>query len=453
MSNKIKSHKATKLILLILLCVFSINLVVFFLDIGLYISGHLPTSLINVFIDHSRVLKITEYIDLWFSALNIVVTSILSYLLLEVSKKSNEISETVSYLEESRDANTLNDNIAFVYYQIVHSFDELHRLYIDYFILNKTSYKQIKIHSDWITTLSKLQSVLSISEIDIIYQLFVDIESINNSRTEQKEVVKNIYQKYMLSCFFDAKDYLSLQEISPIAMLHPEMISIIIFLLFSFKKNDFLVDKKGEIYSISDTDSNFFCNSIELAKGKFKRITNLTYRDIILNGDFSDNRFMSGKIHAHYKNTFLDLYDISYKSKTASHVKLYDQKKNACTGNVILDADYKDNTFDVGFLILNKDGELWKGIVKYNKHGFEMLDGIIYHRLVQDSIKNYNYDAEEMWIEDQIQIQDDPEYWKSVANEIDKEEPVGHKIFEDFIYQNGTLVKRENSTKEYQYAG
>lgn len=120
---------------------------------------------------------------------------------------------------------------------------------------------------------------------------------------------------------------------------------------------------------------------------------------------------------------------------------------------MILDADYKDNTFDVGFLILNKDGELWKGIVKYNKHGFEMLDGIIYHRLVQDSIKNYNYDAEEMWIEDQIQIQDDPEYWKSVANEIDKEEPVGHKIFEDFIYQNGTLVKRENSTKEYQYAG
>ena len=115
MSNKIKSHKATKLILLILLCVFSINLVVFFLDIGLYISGHLPTSLINVFIDHSRVLKITEYIDLWFSALNIVVTSILSYLLLEVSKKSNEISETVSYLEESRDANTLNDNIAYVY--------------------------------------------------------------------------------------------------------------------------------------------------------------------------------------------------------------------------------------------------------------------------------------------------------------------------------------------------
>lgn len=246
MFKKLKNNKAMKWIALILFCIFSINFVVLFLDIGLWISEYLPTSFFNVFIERARVFKITEYLDLWLSAVNIVVTAILSFLLLKVSSKSNEISEKVSSLEESRDTNALNDNIAFVYYQIVHSFDELHRLYIDYFILNKTSCNQIKIHSDWITTLSKLQSVLSISEIDIIYQLFVDIESVNNSKNEQKEVVKNIYQKYMLPCFFDAKDYLNLQEISPITMLHPEMISIIIFLLFSFKKNDFLIEKKGK---------------------------------------------------------------------------------------------------------------------------------------------------------------------------------------------------------------
>lgn len=452
MFKKLKNNKAMKWIALILFCIFSINFVVLFLDIGLWISEYLPTSFFNVFIERARVFKITEYLDLWLSAVNIVVTAILSFLLLKVSSKSNEISEKVSSLEESRDTNALNDNIAFVYYQIVHSFDELHRLYIDYFILNKTSCNQIKIHSDWITTLSKLQSVLSISEIDIIYQLFVDIESVNNSKNEQKEVVKNIYQKYMLPCFFDAKDYLNLQEISPITMLHPEMISIIIFLLFSFKKNDFLIEKKGETYNISDTDNNFFCTAIELSKGKFKKITKLTYRDIILDGNFSDNRFMSGKIRAHYKNTFYDLYDIAYESKTNYHVKLYNHDNKACTGNVILDADYKSNTFDVGFLLLKKGEELWKGTVKHSEHGFDMLDGTIYHKLVEDSVENYNYDAEVKWVEEQLEMQEDPKYLESVVAAIDKEEPIGYKVYEDFIYKNGMLEKRVNLTKKYQYA-
>lgn len=452
MFKKIKNNKAMKWIALILLCVFSINLVVLILDIGLWISDYLPTSLLNVFIEQSRVLKITEYLDLWFSVLNIVVTAILSYLLLKVSGKSNEISEKVSFLEESRDTNALNDNIALVYYQIVHSFDELHRLYIDYFILNKTSCNQIKIHSDWIATLSKLQSVLSISEIDIIYQLFVDIETVNNSKNEQKEVVKNIYQKYMLPCFFDSKDYLNLQEISPITMLHPEIISIIIFLLFSFKKNDFLIEKKGEIYNISDTDNNFFCTAIELSKGKFKKITKLTYRDIILDGNFHDNRFISGKIRAHYKNTFYHLYDIAYESKTDYHVKLYSQEKESCTGSVLLDADYKSNVFDVGFMIIKKGKELWKGTIKHTEYGFEMIDGTIHHRLIEDSVKNYNYDAEERYVKEQIEMQEDPKYWESVVAAIDKDEPIGYKAYADFIYKNGKLVGRVNTTKEYQYA-
>lgn len=435
-----------------LFCVFSIDIVVGILDIGLCIAEYIPSCFHSVFIDTSRVFEITEYLDLWFSVLSIIITAVLSWLLLKVSKKSNDISEKISGLEESRDANALHDNIALIYYQIVHSFDELHRLYIDYFILNKTSSNKIKIHSDWITTLSKLQSVLSISEIDIIYQLFVDVETVNNSKDKQKEVVKNIYQKYMLPCFFDAKDYLNLQEISPITMLHPEMITIIIFLLFSFKKNDFLIEKKGETYNISDDNNSFFCAAIELSKGKFKKITKLTYRDIILDGEFSDNRFMSGEISAHYKNTFYHLYDITYESKTDYHVKLYALEEKACTGNVILDANYKSNTFDVGFLIFQKGEELWKGTVKYNGHSFEMIDGTIHHRLVEDSVENYSYDEEERYMEEQIEKQEDPKYWESVVATIDKDESISYKVYEDFIYKNGKLVNRVNKTKENQYA-
>ena len=71
-------------ILIAILCIFSINIVVFFLDMGLGISKFIPESLINVFINSSRTFDISEYIDLWFSFISIIVTAILSYLLLKV---------------------------------------------------------------------------------------------------------------------------------------------------------------------------------------------------------------------------------------------------------------------------------------------------------------------------------------------------------------------------------
>lgn len=119
---------------------------------------------------------------------------------------------------------------------------------------------------------------------------------------------------------------------------------------------------------------------------------------------------------------------------------------------MILDADYKSNTFDVGFLIFKKGEELWKGTVKHSEHGFDMLDGTIYHKLVEDSVENYNYDAEVKWVEEQLEMQEDPKYLESVVAAIDKEEPIGYKVYEDFIYKNGMLEKRVNLTKKYQYA-
>ncbi len=436
---------------IILFCIFSVSIVVCFLDIGLWISEYLPTSFHKVLIKQSRVFEITEYLDLWFSVLSIIITSILSWLLLKVSRKSNEISEKISSLETSRDNKILNDDISFIYYQIVHSFKELHRLYIDYFIIKKPNYNQIKIHSDWITTLSKLQSVLSISEIDIIYEFFVDIETVNNSDKKRKLVVENIYKKYMLPCFFDVSDYLDLQKIDPLSMLHPKMLSIIIFLLFSFKKKDFLIDEKGSKCKISETDYNWFNGEIELSNGKFSKNIKLTYKNIKLDGNFFENRFLSGEITAYYENSKYKLYEIKYKSNKDFHVKLYGMKKGTCTGNLIVDAEYKNTTFDVGFLILKRGEELWEGTVKRNQHNFEMLNGIVHHRLVEDSRYNYNYDAEEKWIEEQLEKENYTEYMESLINEFDKEESTGYKVYEDFIYENGKVIERKNSTTEYQY--
>lgn len=439
-------------LVVILFCIFSVNIVVCCLDVGLWISEYIPDHFHRVFIDQSRVFEVTEYLDLWFSVLSIIITAILSWLLLKVSRKSNEISEKISCLEESRDAKIINDTISFVYYQIVHSFKDLHELYCDYFIFNKTNDRQIKIHTDWITALSKLQSVLSISEIDSIYQFFVDIETVNTTTCDQKLVVKEIYQKYMLPCFFDTQDFLDWKKIDPLTMLHPNMLSIIIFLLFSFKKTELLIEDKNSKYIISETDNNWFNGEIELSKNKFSGNINLSYKNLKLKGKFFENRFLSGEIKAYYENTFKNLYEIQYKSNTNFHVKLYNIEENSCTGELVVNADYTNNIFDVGFLIYKSCEELWKGIIKLNKHNFEMIDGVIYHRLVEDSIQNYNYDEEQRFIEVQYEQQNDPQYIEHLMDEINQEQPIGHKVYEDFIYKNGKLVERKNPTTVFQYA-
>lgn len=251
--------------------------------------------------------------------------------------------------------------------------------------------------------------------------------------------------------FFDVSDYLDLQKIDPLSMLHPKMLSIIIFLLFSFKKKDFLIDEKGSKCKISETDYNWFNGEIELSNGKFSKNIKLTYKNIKLDGNFFENRFLSGEITAYYENSKYKLYEIKYKSNKDFHVKLYGMKKGTCTGNLIVDAEYKNTTFDVGFLILKRGEELWEGTVKRNQHNFEMLNGIVHHRLVEDSRYNYNYDAEEKRIEEQLEKENYTEYMESLINEFDKEESTGYKVYEDFIYENGKVIERKNSTTEYQY--
>lgn len=80
-----------------------------------------------------------------------------------------------------------------------------------------------------------------------------------------------------------------------------------------------------------------------------------------------------------------------------------------------------------------------------------MLDGTIHHKLVEDSTREYSYDAEQQALEDQMEQQNDPRYVESSAKET-RGEPVGYKVFEDFVYEKGNLVRRENTTREDKYS-
>lgn len=438
-----------------IVCIFSINIVVFFLDIGISISKLIPKSLINVFIDSSRTFDISEYIDLWFAFIGIIVTAILSYLLLKVSQKSNSISEQISNLEKNRDKQILNDNLATVYYQIIYSIKQLHNLYISYFITDKTpTYTNIKLYENWVVVLSSIQSKLSVAEIDSLYQLFIDLENLNNlPQAERRTAIGKVYKKIMLPCCFDSPKMFDLTKADPITMLKPKLLSILLSLFFSLKKDSFIYDKNNNTYTIYETDDNSFNGNVEIKNNQFDGKIELNYRNIKVNANYSNNKFCSGTVKAYYDNTWKVFYEIEYKNAYNFHAKFFNSKLDFCYGEKIIDADYTNYEFVKGYLKFYRYHELWDGIVERNDSNFVIIDGTIHHKLVEDSTREYNYDAEQQRIAEMEDLQNDPQYQESLAEDLENDkDAVGYKIYEDFVYKNGKVIKRINRTKENKYS-
>lgn len=442
-------------ILIAILCMFSINIVVFFLDIGLGISKFIPESLINVFINSSRTFDISEYIDLWLSFIGIIVTAILSYLLLKVSQKSNSISEQISYLEKNRDKQILNDNLATVYYQIIYSIKQLHNLYISYFVTDKTpTYTNIKLYENWVVVLSSIQSKLSVAEIDSLYQLFIDIENLNNlPQAEKRTAISKIYKKIMLPCCFDSPKMFDLTKVDPITMLKPKLLSILLSLFFSLKKDSFIYDKNNNIYTIYETDDNSFNGNVGIKNNQFDGRIELNYRNMKVNAKYLNNKFYSGTVKAYYDNTWKVFYEIEYENAHDFHAIFFNSKLDTCYGEKIIDADYTNHEFVKGYLKFYRYHELWDGVVERSGSNFVIINGTIHHKLVEDSIREYNYDAEQRQIAEMEELQNDPQYQESLAENLENDEDVvGYKIYEDFVYENGKVVKRINRTKENKYS-
>lgn len=442
-------------ILIAVICIFSINIVVFFLDIGLEISKFMPESLINVFINSSRIFDIPEFIDLWFSFIGIFVTAVLTYLLLKVSQRSNDISEQISNLEKNRDKQILNDNIATVYYQIIYSIKQLHNLYIAYFITKKIpTYTNIKLYENWVVVLSSIQNKLSVAEIDALYQFFIDIENFNNaSLTEKGTIIESIYREMMLPCYFDSPKIFDLTKIDPVTMLKPKLLSILLSLFFSLKKDSFIYDKNNIVYTIYETDDNSFNGNVEIKNNQFDGKIELNYNNIKVNAKYSNNKFHSGTIKAYYDNTWKVFYEIDYQSPCNFHAKFFDSAIDSCYGKKIIDADYKEFEFVKGYLKFYNYKELWDGVVKRNGSNYEIIDGTIHHRLVEDSTSEYNYDAEQKQIAEYEELQNDPQYQDYLAeNQQRSEDVVGYQIYEDFVYRDGIVVNRTNRITENEYS-
>ena len=432
----------------IIVCFFCINILVIVLDVGLSINRYLPTWFNHIVIDSARNFRITEYLEIWVSFIGVFATVYLSYLLLTVSRKSNKISESLSDLEQKRDRQFINSNAAIIYYQIIHSLNEIKLLYLKY-VLNKKikCNDSIKLHNEWINILGNLQNEFSLEETDLIYDFFIDIETINNSsNNEKRHLIQHVLKKNLLPCYFDSSSMFDLEKIDIITLLDKKMLSVVLSLFLILKQDYMEYDKITKKYILSDSLEKKYSFTAQISNGKFNGNVKMNYNNLLIDAIFKNNHLNKGNVSAYYNNSFCLLYTVNYKTDYEFNAKLYQITDNSVEGNLIINAEYKSGVFNNGYLKFCQYGVLWDGEVEYNGNGFRMINGIKKGVLIEDSKDNFNYDAEQKYIEEQIEMHNDPQYCESIANA--ESHDVGYRIFEDFVYKDGELVKRINKREE-----
>ncbi|MBP1927180.1 hypothetical protein J2Z76_003053 [Sedimentibacter acidaminivorans] len=430
-------------------CFFGINILLMSLDIGLNISQYFPTQFNHIFVDSSRTFKITEYLELWVSLIGVLATAYLSYLLLTVSKKSNDISERLSDLEQKRDRQLIKSNAAIIYYQIIHSVNEMKLLYLKY-VLNKKirCNDSIKLHNEWISILGNLQDEFSLEETDLIYDFFIDVETINNSTdNEKRDLIENVFKKNLLPCYFDSPSMFKLERIDIITLFNEKMLSIILSLFITLKQDYINYDKINKKHILPDSLEKKYAFTAEMSNGRFNGNVKMMYNNLLIDAIFKNNHIEKGNVSAFYNNSYSPLYTVNYESVYNFNAKFYEITANRIEGNLIIDAEYVSSVFKKGYLKFYQYGELWDGIVEHIGNCFRMINGSKKGVLIEDSQKEYSYDAEQKYIEDQMERQNDIQYGENLAN--DESNIVGYRLFEDFIYEEGELIERINQRKEF----
>lgn len=170
---------------------------------GDWLSQYIDLSFI--IIDTTASITIGDYIYYYFTIMAIEVTAILSWALLQTSRKSNELSEAIKAKEDNRDNEKVKESAMIIYYDLLSKVSILKNLYVT-LILNKEtkSVNVIDINKDWLKNLSELRALLSKREIDVLFELYENFTSLQKAQVcldaeATKGITKGIADKLFIN--------------------------------------------------------------------------------------------------------------------------------------------------------------------------------------------------------------------------------------------------------------
>lgn len=208
------AKKSLGIVLCLIAPMFIVILVVCLINIGLKISEILSLKSI-ILINNENIFDLSELVDWYITASGAIVTGVLSYFVLNVSRKSNEIADKIRMNEEDRENESKRENSYIVYYDIMHIFKIARELFISLKINNLdinqyTLIPSIVNNQEWSKNIALISSEMDNEEINQLYDIFERAEIIKelvNKKATKDEVINNLKVLFDNTLLFDVFEY------------------------------------------------------------------------------------------------------------------------------------------------------------------------------------------------------------------------------------------------------
>lgn len=478
LSEKFRAkHPKLFILIILIICFVSpyalFNLVICIFKIISNLSIGEPDFLI---LTNNYKFDIKDYANFFFLLMQVVVTGFFSYFLWETALKSNKLSEQIKEKEDKKEENTLRENALIVYYDLRLGINDLVKLYDAKIKKSKiTAPKRLYFSSDWIKNTAVLAEFLSYDDLNSIYTLYGDLHTIKelleDDSCDLNDEIQRVFEKVISENVIDYVGVINLSNFDKIeSILNTYYLCIFEKLkLLILNKNEFEV-VKIEDYTFSILSSNktviYYLGNME--KNVYSGKGNLSdeYGRERLEGIFENGIFKNGLRKEYYSNGEL-FYEIRYQNGKRVEGIINSEEK----GVKYASGKFEDSVLYEGYLKKYKDngdllyeGEMLagryngEGTLYYdNKHKMQgiwtlgkFIEGIEYNVRINDS-DGYNYDAEQSWIEEQIEKNNDEEYLKQ-QQEGFEQTASGWTEFANIEWKDGkgTFIKGTNRV-EYKY--
>lgn len=353
-----KKHFILSILLVLLLPIFFMSLLASLAKLGcIFIKA--GESIIKF-----QTISIGDYIY-WYSCFLVIeVTAIFSYVLWKSSEKNNYLSEQIKKREDNRDNEIVRENALIVYFDLLMGLDDLRKLY-SYHVLGEKKYypnppKELFLSSEWIKNVAVLKNKLSTNDIRTVYNLYGKLLTIKERFiNENKDLPINDIKELFLEVFENripgVLDYFYIEDIRKIMkseyLILLNVIEMLTYNTLNIETKNDIVNLSNQYYYKGNLQNgvlsgygeyfNIHENEVESnLENAVHKIDNVKRDRVTFDGEFNNNKFISGSRTEYYDNGQLWYCCFINKSKLLEE-----------------------------YIIIYKDGsELYRGAIKEGKY-------------------------------------------------------------------------------------
>ena len=311
-----KKHFMLSVLVVLVFPIFFMSLLAIVVKSG---SGLIGKS--GLIIDFSKEVDIGNYIYWCSCFLVIEVTAIFSYVLWKSSERNNNLSEQIKKKEDNRDNEIVRENALIVYFDLLMGLDDLRKLY-SYHVLGEKKYypnppKELFFSREWIKNVAVLKNKLSTNDIRTVYNLYGKLLTIKERViNENKDLAINDIKELFLEVFENripgALNYFYIEDIRKIMkseyLILLNAIEVLTYNTLNIENKDDIVNLSNQYYYKGNLQNGIFSGYGEYFNKHESEVesnlenTDLKIDRVTFDGEFNNNKFISGSRTEYYDN-------------------------------------------------------------------------------------------------------------------------------------------------------